>query len=116
MAHFNHGHPLHQACVVHEDVHGAHLCLDLGDHSVDGGFVGDVSDVAVGVDARFLVGGDAFFKAALVGAVEADRRAALGHARSDGKTDAVGTAGDEGDFALQIECRKIHNFLLKLNF
>ena len=38
--------------------------------------------------------------------------AALGHALCDGKTDAVGTAGDQGYFALQVECRQIHDVLL----
>ena len=108
MAHLDHWYALHQAGIVDQDVHRADLFLDLGHHGVHSGLIGHVGHIAVGVHASLFVSGQAFFQAALVGAVEADSRAAGGHAHRDGEADAVGTAGDEGNFAFQIKCRKIH--------
>ena len=112
VAHLDHGHTLHQTGVVHQNVHGADISLDLGDHGVHGSLIGNIGHIAVCVDAGSLVGGHAFLQAGLRGAVEADDGAALGHALCDGKTDAVGTAGDQGHLALQVECRQIHDVLL----
>ena len=108
VAHLDHGDALHQAGVVHQDVHGADVGLDLGDHGIHSGLIGHVGHIAVGVDAGSLVSGQALFQAALVGAVEADGGTALCHALGNGEADAVGTAGDQGNFALQVKCRKIH--------
>ena len=117
VAHLNHGHTLHQTGVVHQNVHGAHFGLDLGHHGVHGVLVGHIGHIAVGIDAGGLVGGKALFKACFGRAVEADGGTALGHALGDREADAVGTASDQSDFALKIECRKVHDFLLvKLNF
>ena len=108
VAHLDHGHTLHQTGVVDQNVHGADLFLDLGHHGVDGGLVGDIGHIAVCLNTGLLVGGNALFQAALVGAVEADGSAALCHANGNGEADAVCAAGDEGDLALQIKCRQIH--------
>ena len=117
VAHLDHGHALHQAGVVHQNIHRADLSLDLCHHGVHGVLVGNVRHIAVGVDTGSLVGSHALLQAGLRGAVEADGCTALGHAFGDGKTDAVGTAGDQSHLALQVESGKIHDFLLlKLNF
>ena len=103
VAHLDHRHPFHQTGVVDQNVHRADLGLDLCHHRVDGVLVGHISDIAVGLDACCLVSRHAFFEAGFGRAVEADGRAALGHPLCDGKADAVGTAGDEGDLALQVK-------------
>ena len=108
VAHLDHGHTLHQTGVVHQNVHGAHLSLDLGDHGVHGSLIGNIGHIAVCVDADSLVGGQALFQATLVGAVEADGSAALCHALGNGEADAVCAAGDQGNLALQVKCSKIH--------
>ena len=108
VAHLDHGHALHQTGVVHQNVHGAHFSLDLGDHGVHGSLIGNIGHIAVCVDAGSLVGGQSLFQAALVGAVEADGSAALCHALGNGEADAVCAAGDQGNLALQIKCSKIH--------
>ena len=116
VAHLDHGHPLHQTGVVHQNVHRAHLGLDLYHHGVHSVLVGHIGNIAVGVDAGSLVGGKTFLQTCLGGAVEADGCTALGHALGDGEADAVGTAGDQSNLALQVESGKIHDFLLlKLN-
>ena len=116
MAHLDHGHALHQTGVVYQNVHRADLGLDLCHHGVYGVLVGNVCHIAVGVDAGSLVGGKTFLQTCLGGAVEADGCTALGHALGDGEADAVGTAGDQSNLALQVERGKIHDFLLlKLN-
>ena len=116
VAHLDHGHPLHQAGIVYQNVHRADLGLDLCNHGVHSVLIGHVGHIAVCVDAGRLVCCKALFKACFGRAVEADGGTALGHAFGDGKTDAVGTAGDQSHLALQVESGKIHDFLLlKLN-
>ncbi len=105
VAHLDHRHPLHQAGIVDQNVHRADLGLDLRHHRVDGVLVGDVCGIAVSVNAGGFISGHALLKAGLGRAVEADGGTALGHTLCDGEADAVRTAGDEGDPALQIESR-----------
>src|SRR5699024_8978224 len=75
----------------------------LLDEGVDGVFVGDVADIAVGVDAGFLVGRHALVNEFLLDVVEDDGGAAVGHRGRDREADAVGSAGDQRDLAGQIK-------------
>jgi hypothetical protein len=59
----------------------------------------------VSFNAGGFISSQALLKAGLGRAVEADGGTALGHTLCDGEADAVRTAGDEGDLALQIESR-----------
>ena len=114
-----HGLALDDAGVVDQDVHRAHLGGDLIHHRLDGVPVGHVGDVAVRVDAGRLVGRHALFVARLGRAVETDFRAAVRHPFRNGKTNAVGAAGDQRDLAAQVKCREFHgvsSFLSVVSF
>ena len=101
--HFVHGDAADDAGIVHEDVDGAHLFLDLLDECLYGGFIGDVADVTVGLDALFLVGLQAAVHQLLVDVVETDGGTLLCKGTGDGEADAVAGTGDEGHFALEGE-------------
>ena len=101
--HVAHGDALDDAGVVDQDVDMAHFLRDLLDESVDGVLVGDVADIAVGVDAGLFVGGQALVHQLLLDVVEHDGGAAVRHSGGDGEADAVGSSGDQSDLAGQIK-------------
>ena len=101
--HLDHRNALDDAGVVDQHIDVADLGGDLLDHLIDGVLVGDVADIAVGVDAGFLVGGQALVHQLLLDVVENDGGAAVGHSGGNGKADAVGCAGNERDLAGQVK-------------
>src|SRR5699024_8083088 len=102
-AHLAHGDALDDTGVVVQDVEYAHFLGHFLDQGVHGVIIGDVADVAVGVDAGLFVGGQALVHQFLLDVVENDGGAAVGHRGGDGKADAVGSAGDQGDLAGQVK-------------
>ena len=76
---------------------------DLCHQSVHGVLIGDVADVAVGVDASLFVSGKTLVHKLLLDVVEHDGRAIGCHCLGDGHADAVGCAGDQRDLAGQIK-------------
>ena len=101
--HLDHRDALDDTGVVDQHIDVADLGGDLLDHLIDGVLVGDVADIAVGFDAGFLVGGQALVDQLLLDVVKDDLGAAIGHSGGNGKADAVGSAGDEGDLTGQVE-------------
>ena len=84
--------------VGHDDVDLAEAGDGRGDELVDGGEVGHVGlhgEGAVGPDLGDQGGG----RGGVGVVVDDDRGAVSGEAEGDGFADAVGGAGDEGDFA-----------------
>ena len=73
------------------------------DHLVDGVLVGDVADIAVGLDTGLLVGSQALIDQLLLDVVEDDGSAVCGHCLCDSHADAVRCAGDERDLAGQVK-------------
>ena len=96
--HLDHRDALDDAGVVDQHVDVADFLGNLLDHLIDGVLVGDVADIAVGFDAGFLVGGQALVDQLLLDVVKDDLGAAIGHSGGNGKADAIGSAGDEGDY------------------
>ena len=101
--HLDHRDALDDTGVVDQHIDVADLGGDLLDHLIDGILVGDVADIAVGFDAGFLVGGQALVDQLLLDVVKDDLGAAVGHSGGNGKADAIGSAGDEGDLTGQVE-------------
>ena len=101
--HLDHRDALDDAGVVDQHVDVADFLGDLLDHLIDGVLVGDIADIAVGVDAGFLVGGQALVHQLLLDVVENDGGAAVRHGGGNGKADAIGCAGDEGNLAGQVK-------------
>ena len=81
----------------------ADLGSDLLDHLIDGILVGDIADIAVGLDTGLLVGSQTLIDQLLLDVVENDGGAAVGHSGGNGKADAVGCAGNQGDLAGQVK-------------
>ena len=106
--HFVHGDALDNAGVVHKDVDHADLLFDLRHQRVDLLFVGHVADVAVGLDAFGLVGGQTFVHEFLLDVVEDDLGALACECRGQCEADAVGSARDKRDLAFQ---RKVYHFI-----
>ena len=101
--HLEHRNALDDAGVVDQDVDDADLLADLGDGRLHGLLIGHVADVAMRLDALLGIGGQALVDQVLVDVVEDDGRARLGKRGGDGEADAVGSAGDQGDLALEAE-------------
>ena len=53
--HFFHRYAFDYSGVVHKDVDGAYRSFDVGHHGTHGFFIGDVAEIAFGVDAEFFV-------------------------------------------------------------
>ena len=79
------------------------LGSNLLDHLIDGVLVGDVADIAVGLDTGFLIGSQTLVHQLLLDVVENDGGAAVRHGGGNGKADAVGCAGDQGDLTGQVK-------------
>ena len=101
--HLDHRDALDDAGVVDQHIDVADFLGNLLDHLIDGVLVGDVADIAVGVDAGFLVGGQALVHQLLLDVVENDGGAAVRHGGGNGKADAVGCAGDQRDLTGQVK-------------
>ena len=101
--HLDHRDALDDAGVVDQHVDVADLGGDLLDHLIDGVLVGDVADIAVGLDAGFPVGSQALVDQLLLDVVENDGGAAVRHGGGNGKADAVGCAGNQRDLTGQVE-------------
>ena len=101
--HLDHGDALDDAGIVDQDVDGADFLGDLGDHGVDGVLVADIADIAVGLDALSLIGGQTFVNQILTQIIEDDGGAAVCHGGGNGKADAVGSTGDQGNLAGQVK-------------
>ena len=112
--HFRHGDALDDAGVVHQNVDDAHLALHLRDKGIHRLLVGDVTHIAVGLDALLGVGSQALVHQLLLDVVEHDGGARLAHGTGDGKADAIAGAGDQGYLTLQGE--RIHNVHVQYSF
>ena len=104
--HFDHRDALDDAGVVDEDVHHADLLFDLRYHGVHLLLVGHVADVAFGLDALGLVGGQTFVHQLLFDVVEDDLSALACESRSQRESDAVRGARHERDLTFQ---RKVYH-------
>ena len=102
-AHLGHRDTLDDTGVVDQNVDVTNFLGNLLDECLDSVLVGDVADIAVGINAGLFVGGQALVDQLLFDVVENDGGAVVGHSGSNGKTDAVGSAGDQGDLAGQIK-------------
>ena len=89
--------------VVDQNVDVADFLGDLLDHGVDGVLVGNIADIAMGSDASLFVSGQTFINQFLLDIIENDGSAAVCHSGGDSKTDAVRSAGDQGNLAGQIK-------------
>ena len=101
--HFAHGNALDDTGVVDQNVDVADFLGDLLDHGVDGVLVGNIADIAMGSDASLFVSGQTFINQFLLDIIENDGSAAVCHSGGDSKTDAVRSAGDQGNLAGQIK-------------
>jgi len=101
--HLDHRDALDDAGVVDQHVDVTDLGSNLLDHLIDGVLVGDVADIAVGLDTGFLIGSQTLVHQLLLDVVENDGGAAVRHGGGNGKADAVGCAGDQGDLTGQVK-------------
>ena len=99
--HLDHRDALDDAGVVDEDVHDADLFFDLRHHGVHLLLAGHVADVAFGLDALGLVGGQAFVHQLLFDVVEDDFCALTCESRCQCESDAVRGARHERDLTFQ---------------
>ena len=100
-AHLRHGDAADDARVVEQDVYAAQIGLDLGDQILYLGLIGDVGNVALGVNALGGVIRQSLAQMLLAAAVEGDLRPRVRQGLRHGEADAVGPAGHQGGLALQ---------------
>ena len=101
--HLDHRDALDDAGVVDQHVDVTDFLGDLLDHLIDGVLVGDIADIAVGLNTGLLVGSQALIHQLLLDVVENDGGATVGHSGGNGKADAVRSAGDQRDLAGQVK-------------
>ena len=93
--HLGHGDSLDDTCVVHQDIDGTYFLLDLSYHSVNCFFVGNVTYIAVSLDAFLSVCCDSLVYQLLLDIVEADGSTALSVCGSDSEANTVRCAGNQ---------------------
>ena len=99
--HLGHGDSLDDACVVNQDIDGAYFLLDLSYHSINCFFVGNVTYIAVSLDAFLSVCSDSLVYQLLLDIVEADGSAALSVCGSDSETNTVRCASNQCNLTFQ---------------
>ena len=100
-SHLGHGDSLDDACVVNQDIDGAYFLLDLSYHSINCFFVGNVTYIAVSLDAFLSVCSDSLVYQFLLDIVEADGSTALSVCGSDSETNTVRCAGNQCNLTFQ---------------
>lgn len=101
--HLEHRDALDDARIVHEDVDGPKLLLDIRDHRTDSLFIRDIADVAMRLNAVFLVVRQRLVHMRLAAAVERDFRARIGISLRDCIANAIGRARHQCHLARQRE-------------
>ena len=99
--HLGHRNSLDDACVVNQDIDGAYFLLDLSYHSINCFFVGNVTYIAVSLDAFLSVCSDSLVYQLLLDIVEADGSTALSVCGSDSETNTVRCAGNQCNLTFQ---------------
>ena len=99
--HIAHGDSLDDSRIVYQDINHAHFLLDLGYQLIYRVLIGNIAHIAERVDAFLLVSGKALVYQFLLDIIKYNGCARAGHSLCDGKADAVGSAGNQGNLALQ---------------
>ena len=96
--------------IVHQNVDGAYLFLNLGNHGLYGRFVRHVAYVAVYGDTFFFIRSQTSVYQLLIDVVEADFCTLFCKGGSDCKTNTVGSTCYEGYLTFQRKIQiRIHN-------
>ena len=101
--HLEHRDALDDARIVHEDVDGAKLLLDIRDHRTDSLFIRDIAYVAMRLNAIFLVVRQRLVHMRLTAAVERDFRTRIGISLRNCIANAIGRARHQCHLAHQRE-------------
>lgn len=101
--HLEHRDALDDARIVHEDVDGPKLLLDIRDHRTDRLFIRDIADIAMRLNAIFLVVRQRLVHMRLTAAVERDFRARISISLRNRIANAIGRARHQCHLARQRE-------------
>ena len=99
--HFLHRYTLDDSGVVDEDIDGAELLFDVGNHFLHLILLCAVADVSFCVDALGLIVGKSLVHVFLTAAVEGNLSTSLSVSLCNGKTDTVSGTSDEGYLSLE---------------
>lgn len=100
-AHFYHGDPFDDPCIIDQNINHAELFFDGLNQFCDLGLVRYIGDIAVGFDTLRPIVRQCLFQMGLPPAVKGNPRAGFCQRPGNSKTDSVSAAGDKRHFTCQ---------------
>ena len=99
--HLAHGDALDDTGVIDQNINNADFLLNGSYQCIDSSLIGHIADIAVSLYALFGITGQTLVHQLLIDVIEADGGAGFSIGAGNGKANAVGCAGDQGNLALK---------------